>query len=125
MKKSIVTLIFTVVLCPIWAETAALVIQTQSQGEIQVPIATIRTINYDKTGGTAMYITTIDGTQTYVLSDILRMSLSGVPVLSALPKITDKNTTAAQKVLINGVPYLIQDKRVFTLKGEQLQWLNE
>lgn len=121
MKRVITICLLFVGLLPLSAETAMLHIQTQSQGNIQVQIATIRSITYDKTNGTKMYITTIDSTQTYLLSDILRMSFSNVPELTAIPNITTTKANSTQKVLINGRIYLIQNNRVFTLKGERIK----
>lgn len=122
MKRVITICLLFVGLLPLSAETAMLHIQTQSQGNIQVPIATIRSITYDKTNGTKMYITTVDSTQTYLLSDILCMSFSNVPQPMAISNVTtEKTANSTQKVLINGTIYLIQNNKVFTLKGEHIK----
>ena len=121
MKRVLTTCLLFFALSPLLAETAMLNIQTQNQENIQVPIATIRSITYDKTNGTKMYITAIDSTQTYLLSDILRMSFSNVPQPMAIPNVTIEKANNAQKVLINGTIYLIHNNRVFTLKGERIK----
>lgn len=100
---------------------AALTILTMSAGEVRVPIEDIRSITYDKTTGTEMYVTTTTGTQTYQLSDIVSMSLSDVPEPSAIPTISAEDARDAQKVLVNGTVYVIHDGKVFTLKGEKVQ----
>lgn len=100
---------------------AALSILTTSVGEVQIPIADIQSISYDKTSGTEMYVHTTTGTQTYMLSDIERMTLSDVPEPSAIPSISAEDARDAQKVLVNGTVYVIRDGKVFTLKGEKLQ----
>ena len=110
-----------VALSPLLAETAMLNIQTQNQGNIQVPITTIRTITYDKTSGTKMYVNTIDSTQMYLLTDILRMSFSDVPQAMGIPDVRAKKANSTQKMLINGTIYLIQNNRIFTLKGERIK----
>lgn len=100
---------------------AALTILTMSAGEVRVPIEDIRSITYDKTTGTEMYIHTTAGTQTYQLSDIVSMTLSDVPEPSAIPTISAEDARDAQKVLINGTIYVIHDGKVFTLNGEKVQ----
>lgn len=100
---------------------AALTILTMSAGEVRVPIEDIRSITYDKTTGTEMYVNTTTGSQTYQLSDIVRMTLSDVPEPSAIPTISAEDARDAQKVLVNGTVYVIRDGKVFTLKGEKVQ----
>lgn len=99
---------------------AALSILTTSVGEVQIPIADIQSISYDKTTGTEMYVNTTTGSQTYQLSDIVRMTLSDVPEPSAIPTISAEDARDAQKVLVNGTVYVIRDGKVFTLEGKPL-----
>lgn len=99
---------------------AALTILTMSAGEVRVPIEDIRSITYDKSTGTEMYVHTTTGTETYQLSDIVRMSLSDVPEPSAIPTISAEDARDAQKVLINGTIYVIRDGKVFTIEGRPL-----
>lgn len=100
--------------------SAALSILTTSLGEVQVPIESIQSITYDKTAGTEMYVHTTTGTQTYLLSDIVRMTLSDVPTPSSLETISAAEAQDAQKVLWNGVVYVIKDGKLYTISGASL-----
>lgn len=100
---------------------AALTILTTSVGEVSIPIENIRSITYDKTSGTEMYVNTTTGTQTYQLSDIVRMSLSDVPDVTDIESITAEEARDAQKVLNNGTVYVLRDGKVFTLQGQNVQ----
>lgn len=123
MKQILLILFLSILspaLCLIWAETPMLSIQT-TQGVTEVPIGTIQSITYNRTTGAEMYVTTTNGTQTYPLGDIVRMSFVDVPDPTAIPEISKEEAVDAQKVLINGIIYVIRNGQVFTLKGEKVE----
>jgi len=106
--------------CFAWADAdPTLCIQTTT-GEVQIPIATIRSIRFDHTTGTTMYVDT-QSTATYQVSGIVKMTLLNVPEFTALEEISIEDAKDAQKVLLNGIIYIIKDGRVYTLRGEVVQ----
>lgn len=122
MKRFALTLTCLLsVACYLFAEVPTLSIETQSQGTIQIPVTTIVEITYDKTTGTEMYLTTNDATQTYQISDIVRMTLSNMPAATSVELISPAEAEGAQKILYQGTIYILRNGRIYTLKGEEVQ----
>jgi len=105
----------------VWAQTVpTLLILTNGSDEISVPIASIKTITYDK-AGTTMYVNTNAGTDSYAVAGITRMTLSNVPEPTALSQFTDSPIPQLTKIVKDGVVYVVRDGKLFTMKGEQAQ----
>jgi len=103
------------------AETVpTLLILTTTSDEISIPIASIKTITYDK-AGTIMYVNTNAGTNSYAVADITRMTLTDVPEPTAISQLTVSPIDQLTKIVKDGVVYVVKDGKLFTMKGEPVQ----
>jgi len=122
MRKTVVLIVVMVTSVALWAETVpTLLILTTGSEQVQVPIASIQKITYDKVGQATMYVHTSVGTQTYATADIQQMTLTGVPEATALKQLTDSPTDQLTKIVRDGVVYVVKDGQLFTMKGEVVQ----
>jgi|GEM_PF-3049064 len=122
MKK---LLLFTLLMIPIIGVRAAdvptLVILLTTTEEVQIPVASIQKITYDKSELDTMYVHTQAGTQTYMLSEVVKMTLTNVPEPTALSELKEVEKETDRKILIDGVVYILKDGKIYTMKGEPVQ----
>lgn len=122
MRKTFVLIWAMVASVGLWAETVpTLLVLTTTSEQVQIPIASIQKITYDKVGQATMYVLTSAGTQTYATADIQQMTLTGVPEATALKQLTDSPLHQLTKIVQNGVVYVVKDGQLFTMKGEVVQ----
>ena len=123
MKRLLLVCVMQLALCTaLWSqEIPTLLILTTTSGEVQIPIASIEKITYDKGYGTTMYLTTISGTSSittsYELASIQQMTLANVPDPTGLEAITlpADEVEKAYKFIHNGIVYIIKDGKTYTL----------
>lgn len=119
MKKNVLFLLLLFSVFNIWAtDVPKLLILTTSSDEVQIPIASIQKITYDE-AGTTMYVATNSGLKTYAVTDIVKMTLANVPEATALNQLTDSPTPQLTKFEKDGAIYIVQDGKIYTMKGEQ------
>ncbi len=118
MKKCLLWLLVSFSTLGLWAaQVPTLLVVSTTNESVQIPIASIQKITYDQEGLATMYVITNQGTQTYALSDVQRMTLANVPAYTDLPEIQEHQASEAQKILINGMVYILKDGRLYTLSG--------
>jgi len=119
MRKTVVLIVVMVASIALWAETVpTLLILTTASEQVQIPIASIQKITYDKVSKATMYVHTTAGTQTYATADVQQMTLTGVPDATGLSQLTDSPIHQLTKIVQDGVVYVVKDGKVYTMKGE-------
>jgi len=119
MRNVILLFLLLLSATSLWAEEVpTLLILTTESGQVEIPIASIQKITYDK-AGTTMYVNTNAGTDSYLVASITQMTLSNVPEVTALTQLTDSPVNQFTKFEKDGVVYVVKDGKIYTMKGEQ------
>ena len=118
MNKTLVLVCFALIGLGAWAEVPTLTVNTSSGAE-SMAVSTIRKIYYN---GETMVVQTSSAEKSYAVSKVTNITLQNMPEATALEPVQQTpSADGTRKILRNGVLYIQQGSKLYTLTGEEVR----
>ena len=118
MNKTLVLVCFALIGLGAWAEVPTLTVNTSSGAE-SMAVSTIRKIYYN---GETMVVQTLSAEKSYAVSKVTNITLQNMPEATDVRTVEiNPATSDTRKILRNGVLYIQQGSKLYTLTGEEVR----
>jgi len=120
MRKSAFFLCLMFMTLSIWANEEPMMLRIATTSNVvELPVAGIQKITYDK-AGTTMYVQTSEGTNSYEVATITQMTLTNGTNPTGISDSPIHQLTNSYKFEKGGVVYVVKDGKIYTMKGDKL-----